>query len=136
MGKHRPEPAHARLAFDAYIVQPAPRHLPKLAAQLGKPYRTIAQWAEWYDWRARALAHDNRLIEQAMIERDEEQATRSVMHNFYQSLKYTLGQYVATVKRRQETGAPVDERQAHTALRCLELLHKDYAEILSEPIDA
>jgi hypothetical protein len=104
-----------------------------LAAELGKPYRTIAQWASWYDWRARALAHDNKSIEAAQREKDEEQATRSVIQNFYQSLKWTLGQYVATVKKRQETGAPVDERLAHTALRCLELLHRDYTAILSEP---
>jgi hypothetical protein len=124
---------HARQAFDAYIVQAAPRHLPKLAAQLGKPYRTIAQWASWYDWRARALAHDNKIIEAAQAEADEERATVAVIKNFYQSLKFTLGQYAATVKKRQETGQPVDERQAHTALRCLDELHKSYSEILSVP---
>lgn len=128
----RPEPAHVTAAYEAFIAQPKPRNIVKLAAQIGVPSRTVFWWQRRYSWHSRALAHDNKLVEAAQAERDEAQATVRVVKNLYQACKVNVADFAATVMKRHEAHGAVDERAAHTTMRILEMLHKDYADILSE----
>ena|SRR6266566_6642386 len=134
MGKHRSEPAHVLAAYALYESQPTPRSLKKLAATLSKPYRTVAQWAQWYGWRTRALNHDAALIDAAAADAAEERATHAIVRNFHSALKLTMGDYATSVQRRHEKGEPVRENEVLVALKCLGILYKDYADILiAEP---
>ncbi len=131
-GKPQPESIKHLEAYRAYLRQPTPRNIRKLAQEIKVPWRTLFGWRSRYQWRERALAYDRRLIDAAAAEREEEQATVRVVHNFYQACKFNMADFATTVKKRHERGEPVTANEAHTTMRILEMLERNYATILQQ----
>ena len=129
------EPAHVTAAYQAFLLQPAPRNIKRLAAQIGKPERTVFWWQRRWSWRTRATAHDTKLIEAAQADKDEERATVAVLKGTYQAIKHTMGGYIKYVKEREAKGLPVTERELYTCMKVLDMLEKNYSELLSTPDD-
>ena len=67
----RPENIQQRQAYEAYLAQPTPRRINKLAADIGVPWRTLFEWQRRFNWRERALLHDRKAIDAALAEKEE-----------------------------------------------------------------
>ena len=61
-GRRKDESDEAFAAFSIYLTEE--RIVKKVAAKVGKSVQLLYRWSNRYDWRGRATAYDNSLIEE------------------------------------------------------------------------